>query len=150
MIREDIRSAAPGLPMLLACFTGMGFAIFLFVQAVLNESPVFGISSVVLGLSSFISLFGLCIVNPNESKVLVLFGKYRGTVKSDGWYWVHPFNVKHRLSLRIRNFETERLKVNDLDDRATQGQRSRWQPDRERGGRGVEGRRDRGGLVRSR
>jgi len=56
---------------------------------------------------------GLIIINPNESKVLTLFGKYAGTVKSDGFFWVNPLMVKKQLSLRARNLNGQQLKVND-------------------------------------
>jgi len=54
------------------------------------------------------------IVQPNESKVLMLFGKYTGTIRVAGFWWVNPFTVKKHVSLRIRNFNSEKLKVNDL------------------------------------
>lgn len=63
---------------------------------------------------SFVSFGGFMIVQPNESKVLILFGKYTGTVKDSGFWWVNPFTVKKHVTLRIRNFNSERLKVNDL------------------------------------
>lgn len=56
---------------------------------------------------------GFFIVNPNGSKVLVLFGAYKGTVKANGFFWTNPFYRKDRISLRARNFDSERLKVND-------------------------------------
>jgi len=56
---------------------------------------------------------GYFIVNPNGSKVLVLFGAYKGTVKKNGFFWANPFYSKQRISLRARNFDSERLKVND-------------------------------------
>src|SRR5690606_3235817 len=56
---------------------------------------------------------GFMIVNPNGSKVLVLFGAYKGTVKANGFFWTNPFYKKDRISLRARNFDSERLKVND-------------------------------------
>lgn len=115
MIGEKVRSGAPGLAMLLLCIVGIGVAIYMFVQAAEAQDPFTGILGAVLLAVSFTCIFGLCIVNPNEAKVLVLFGKYKGTIKKDGWWWVHPFNVKKRMSLRVRNFETDRLKVNDLD-----------------------------------
>ncbi len=71
--------------------------------------------SLLTGLVNFVCLFGLIVVEPNESKVLLWFGDYAGTVKKAGWYWVNPFYSKNKVSLRIVNFETERLKVNDLD-----------------------------------
>jgi len=57
--------------------------------------------------------FGLTIVNPNEARVLLLFGSYAGTLHDPGFWWVHPFALRPRVSLRVRNFESARLKVND-------------------------------------
>lgn len=56
---------------------------------------------------------GFVLVNPNGSRVLLLFGKYVGTVKKNGFYWVNPFYTKKKISLRASNFDSERLKVND-------------------------------------
>lgn len=60
-----------------------------------------------------ILLLGLIIINPNQSRVLTLFGKYAGTVKQNGFHWVNPFYKKYKISLRAQNFDSERLKVND-------------------------------------
>ncbi|WP_298930718.1 SPFH domain-containing protein [uncultured Allomuricauda sp.] len=68
------------------------------------------------GICIFIGLvmaFGLVLVNPNNSRVLVLFGKYVGTIKKNGLHWVNPLYSKRRVSLRASNFDSERLKVND-------------------------------------
>jgi regulator of protease activity HflC (stomatin/prohibitin superfamily) len=56
---------------------------------------------------------GFFFINPNDSMVLVLFGEYKGTVKDNGFYWVNPFFSKKRISLRARNFDSEKIKVND-------------------------------------
>lgn len=69
--------------------------------------------SLALILPILLIVIGFFIVNPNTSKVLTLFGKYVGTVKSDGFYWVNPFFIKKSISLRARNFDSERVKVND-------------------------------------
>ena len=73
-----------------------------------------------LGVTAFVvaglaagALGGLFIVRPNEAKALVLFGTYKGTVKRDGVWWANPFLTKEAISLRVRNFETTKLKVND-------------------------------------
>jgi len=58
---------------------------------------------------------GFTVVNPNEAKVVQLFGVYKGTIKEQGFYWVNPLTSRRRVSLRIRNFESSRLKVNDHD-----------------------------------
>jgi regulator of protease activity HflC (stomatin/prohibitin superfamily) len=62
---------------------------------------------------SLFMLTGLILVNPNGSRVLLLFGKYIGTVKTNGLFWANPLYVKKKISLRARNFDSERLKVND-------------------------------------
>ena len=62
---------------------------------------------------SLILALGFIMVQPNGSRVLVLFGDYIGTVKKNGFYWVNPFYSKQKISLRARNFDSERLKVND-------------------------------------
>src|SRR5690606_38902133 len=70
---------------------------------------------VLLGVVSFFSLFGLYTVQPNQAAVISLFGKYVGTVKHDGLRWNNPFYSKKKVSLRVRNFESGKLKVNELD-----------------------------------
>ena len=57
---------------------------------------------------------GLVIVNPNQSKVAILFGKYTGTLRQDGFFWINPFTARRPISLRAHNFNSEHLKVNDL------------------------------------
>lgn len=76
---------------------------------VLIKAPVF-IAAIVVGL---FLLPGFVLVNPNSSRVLLLFGKYIGTIKTNGLFWVNPFYTKQKISLRARNFDSERLKVND-------------------------------------
>ena len=61
-----------------------------------------------------LGLPGYFIVNPNVSRVLVLFGKYRGTVRSDGFHWTNPFTMKHTVSLRAHNHASQKIKVNDM------------------------------------
>jgi regulator of protease activity HflC (stomatin/prohibitin superfamily) len=67
----------------------------------------------VLFITVLIGFGGFFIVHPNEAKALVLFGTYKGTVKTDGFWWANPFMTKQAISLRVRNFETAKLKVND-------------------------------------
>lgn len=81
------------------------------VYALVIESYFIG--SLVLVIDFILVLPGLIIVNPNESRVLTLFGKYVGTVKQDGFFWVNPFTSKRKLSLRARNLNGQQLKVND-------------------------------------
>ena len=77
------------------------------MAAMLN--PFFGI----LLLAFFFMLPGFFVINPNNSRVMTFFGDYRGSVKENGFYWVNPFYVKKKVSLRAHNFDSERVKVND-------------------------------------
>ena len=93
--------------------------IMLFVFLLLFFGSIIGF--IVLSNAWFIAgiiialfiLPGLILVNPNGSRVLLLFGDYKGTVKQNGLFWVNPFYTKKKISLRARNFDSERLKVND-------------------------------------
>ncbi|MFB3777569.1 MAG: SPFH domain-containing protein [Bryobacteraceae bacterium] len=69
---------------------------------------------VVLAIAGF-CFAGLTVVNPNEARVILLFGKYKGSLKEAGFQWVNPLTTRRRVSLRIRNFESSKLKVNDHD-----------------------------------
>ncbi|MDB5133420.1 MAG: domain / Band 7 family protein [Mucilaginibacter sp.] len=92
------------------------FALFLILLALTVLSLAFEeiAIGVILGILNFVFVLpGLVIVNPNESKVLTLFGKYIGTVKHDGFFWVNPFTVKKKVSLRAFNLNGQQLKVND-------------------------------------
>lgn len=79
----------------------MGFMRGMFIPA-----------SIAVLIFIFLSI-GFLVVNPNESSVLVLFGAYKGSVKSNGFYWVNPFLTRKRISLRARNIDSEPIKVND-------------------------------------
>jgi regulator of protease activity HflC (stomatin/prohibitin superfamily) len=68
---------------------------------------------IVLTVLFVLTTIGFTVVNPNESCVMVLFGSYRGTVKENGFFWVNPFYVKRKISLRARNFNSDPIKVND-------------------------------------
>lgn len=81
------------------------------IYALINQ--YFWLGGITLLLDFVLVMPGLIIVNPNESKVLTLFGKYVGTVKSDGFFWVNPLTTKSKLSLRARNLNGQQLKVND-------------------------------------
>lgn len=71
------------------------------------------IAAAIVILIMLVAIGGFVIVNPNESSVLVLFGAYKGTIKTNGFYWVNPFFVKKKISLRARNLDSEPIKVND-------------------------------------
>ena len=113
MYRENKYPASNGLGTLLVLLLVLVSTIPLFVSAVRTEQPWVGAGAIALALLSFFLLSGLFIVHPNEAKALVLFGKYKGSVKTDGLWFANPFLRKTAISLRVRNFETAKLKVND-------------------------------------
>jgi len=115
MIRERERQAASGLGMLLILLSLMLCTGYAFVEAVRFQSPVAVVVAILVEIALIIALCGLFVVNPNEGRVLQLFGDYRGTVKDPGLRWANPFLTKKRISQRIRNFESAHLKVNDTD-----------------------------------
>jgi hypothetical protein len=113
MIKEIQRRGAPGLLMLFLLPAGSALAGWWSTQAARTGNLPGLIASTLALVILLVSLGGLTIVNPNESRVLVLFGRYAGSLKSAGFWWVNPFAVKKKVSLRVRNFETNKLKVND-------------------------------------
>ncbi len=111
MEKEKLDSSSSGymgLLILLAFLIGGILMLVMFNQNLIGiiAGPVFLITA------SFMAA-GFLVVNPNESSVLTLFGDYKGTLKRNGFYWINPFFVKKRISLRARNFNSELLKVND-------------------------------------
>ncbi len=93
-------------------YTMLFIFLFLFLGGgfLLIRIPLIGGLLLVI---AFIILPGFVLVNPNSSRVLLLFGKYMGTIKKNGLFWVNPFYSKRKISLRASNFDSERLKVND-------------------------------------
>ena len=115
MIQEKRASAWPGLLMLFALIVLFALSLWMVIQAGRTdaEGPVILGWVLALVLVS-IGFGGFTVVNPNEARVVLLFGSYLGSIKNDGLWWVNPFTTRRRLSLRIRNFESAKLKVNDL------------------------------------
>ncbi len=91
------------LLVLLAIITGIVFSF-------LNE--IYWLGGILIPLA-ILTAIGFTVVNPNESCVMVLFGAYRGTIKKNGFFWVNPFLVRKKISLRARNFDSDTIKVND-------------------------------------
>jgi regulator of protease activity HflC (stomatin/prohibitin superfamily) len=115
MIRERQRSAVSGwlmLPVLLALAVGALRFLFLALRA---QDILAVLAALLLEVTIVVCLGGFCVVNPNEGAVLQLFGAYKGTVRTPGLRWASPLFKKTRISLRVRNFESTKLKVNDLD-----------------------------------
>lgn len=78
-----------------------------------NETIVPSIIGALLLVCGLLTFAGYLVINPNEAAVLILFGDYVGTANENGFYWVNPFFVKKKISLRARNRESEPIKVND-------------------------------------
>jgi len=113
MVRERPLRAADGFVALIVLLAVAGLAGFKFLASVQEAEPVRAILWMLVLMAALICLPGLFVVNPNDARVLTLFGKYIGTVKEAGFWFANPFAVKKRISLRVRNFETAKLKVND-------------------------------------
>jgi regulator of protease activity HflC (stomatin/prohibitin superfamily) len=113
MVREREYNGLPGIPMLLGLLALTALLVWMLVQAIRARDAV-AIVAVSIGLTvTVFMLFGHFMVNPNEGQVLQLFGDYRGTAKVQGLRWANPLLTKKKVSLRVRNFESSRLKVND-------------------------------------
>jgi regulator of protease activity HflC (stomatin/prohibitin superfamily) len=105
----------PGIPFLLVLILGYLLAAFLFIGGAVERTPAGPTSGILLFfLLTFLSK-GFFQVQPNQGKVMQLFGRYSGTVRAEGLRWTNPFYAKRAVSLRVRNFESSRLKVNDND-----------------------------------
>jgi regulator of protease activity HflC (stomatin/prohibitin superfamily) len=126
MNKERIARSLPGIPVLLVLLVAtvalvVAFVWYLAVILVPAGDSVDGwtLSPLVLfvlaGIAIGLGFAGLTPVNPNEARALILFGHYAGTVREQGLQWVNPFTIRRRISVRVRNFETGKLKVNDHD-----------------------------------
>lgn len=113
MIREIEKHPTNGL-VALVLFLGAGALLAVaLVNAILAREPVLIGLIVFGGVIDLTLLTGLFVVQPNQGKALLLFGKYIGTVRTPGLWWANPFYSNKVVSLRVRNFETAKLKVND-------------------------------------
>ncbi|MBK9656106.1 MAG: SPFH domain-containing protein [Rhodanobacteraceae bacterium] len=115
MTKEIRKSTLPGIPMLLGLIVLMIVTVVLMIRAIDAQQVLLAL---LLALGGFIQLFmlvGLFMVQPNNAVVLQLFGRYVGTTRDEGLRWANPFLSKRAVSLRVRNFESNKLKVNELD-----------------------------------
>src|SRR5262245_26741423 len=115
MIREHIRSTVSGWVMLLLLLLAVAAEVLVIVGVGDGAPALLAVALVAAFVVEAVMLVGFFVVYPNEAKVLTLFGKYSGSVKKDGFHWANPLLSKKRLSLRIRNFESQKIKVNDLE-----------------------------------
>lgn len=114
-ITEFTASKLNGFIALTLWIVFLAFDAWLVYQAALAEDPTFLWYIIPLFVALMITMAGFFLVHPNEAKALVLFGKYNGTIRTSGFYFVNPFAVKKPISLKIHNFNSEKIKVNDLD-----------------------------------
>lgn len=115
MSQEKIIRGLPGWPMSLLLLALPPAAVYGLIRSARAGSWLFFVLCVLILLADLVGWFGLTVVNPNEAKVITLFGVYKGTIKQAGFRYVNPLASKRRVSLRVRNFESSRLKVNDRD-----------------------------------
>lgn len=111
MYRENHKKVMSGWPHLIFGLAAIAYCVYLLFAG----TVALKITGAVGATLAFIYLTGLFMVNPNEGRVMQLFGKYVGTAKEEGLRWANPFYTKKRISLRVLNFETGRMKVNDTD-----------------------------------
>ena len=110
----EVRSAA-GIPFLIGLIVAVILEIALIVVGGRAGGPLFVISGVMALMVTLVCLAGFYMVEPNQSAVLTLFGRYVGTVREQGLRWNNPFYSERKVSLRVRNFESGRLKVNEAE-----------------------------------
>src|SRR5829696_5059181 len=116
MIREKQRSVSSGwgvFGILMAIDLAALYSIYRGVEA---NNQAWALTSITVAVLAALMYPGLFVVNPNEGKVLQLFGAYKGTVRQEGLRWANPLYTKKRVSLRIRNFESAKLEVNDYEN----------------------------------
>ena len=106
MKNENIIKPSSGYVMLILTILLIAAAVTSFILKIIP-------AGIILGLTGVFTIPGYFFINPNGSMVLTLFGDYKGTVKANGFFWANPFYTKQRISLRARNFDSERVKVND-------------------------------------
>jgi regulator of protease activity HflC (stomatin/prohibitin superfamily) len=115
MPREKEMPCLPSWPVVFVLLAGAVGIAWAFVQAIQAQSGAWAISCALAMLVDVACWFGLTVVNPNVASVVTLFGVYKGSIKKAGFWWVNPLSSRRPISLRVRNFETGKLKVNDRD-----------------------------------
>lgn len=114
-MKENPLRSLPGIPVLLGILVVEAFTAWVFLGAARDHALGLLAVAMLVALAAAVCLIGLYMVEPNQAAVLSLFGKYVGTVKDNGLRWNNPFYGKKKVSLRVRNFESGKLKVNELD-----------------------------------
>lgn len=113
MIQENVHPPKNGFLLLGATVLMFIGVPILFLLSEVTGSGLFIFLGMIDMIGAILLAPGFFIVEPNEAKALVLFGKYKGTVRVDGFHWANPFYKKEKISLRANNFDTDKIKVND-------------------------------------
>jgi regulator of protease activity HflC (stomatin/prohibitin superfamily) len=113
-VEKEIRGVS-GWAMVAAVIGVAAASISWLVSGVRDQSPFAIFSAIVVFGLDMAALGGFVVLNPNEAALTTMFGVYKGTLRQPGFWWVNPLTTRRRLSLRIRNFESGKLKVNDRD-----------------------------------
>jgi hypothetical protein len=113
MITEKEIKAPNGIMFIFVLLLAQISSIAFLLNNMMNSNVTLSIIALLIAITVFICWFGFFMVNPKEARVMQLFGKYAGTVHDSGLRWANPFYTKMRVSLRVRNFESSKLKVND-------------------------------------
>lgn len=114
-MKEIPLRSATGIPVLLGLFTAEVFCAWLLFHGISTGQTLLVFVGIASGVVVAFCLLGLYMVEPNQAAVVSLFGKYVGTVKENGLRWNNPFYSRKKVSQRVRNFESGKLKVNELD-----------------------------------
>jgi hypothetical protein len=115
MFRESKAGALPGAFMVLVLVAGFVALLLWTIDAARAGNGWALLGAVLLLVLDLVAFAGLTIVNPNEGQAVLLLGNYAGTLRAPGFWWVNPLTLRRRVSLRVRNFESAKLKVNDHD-----------------------------------
>ncbi len=115
MFRESKAGALPGAFMVLVLGAGVVALLMWVIDAARTGNGWALLGAVLLLVLDLVAFVGFAIVNPNEGQAVLLLGNYAGTLREPGFWWVNPLTLRRRVSLRVRNFESARLKVNDHD-----------------------------------
>ncbi|MBW7887396.1 MAG: SPFH domain-containing protein [Bacteroidetes bacterium] len=114
-ITEKTGKRLNGYVMLALFILLLALTIYLLVKTIISENFILLAVDILLFVAVFLMMSGFFTIQPNEARVLILFGKYVGSVRESGFHWTNPFVSRKNVSLRIRNFNSDKLKVNDLD-----------------------------------
>jgi regulator of protease activity HflC (stomatin/prohibitin superfamily) len=113
MLTEKEIKAPNGIMFIFVLLLVQVGAIAFLISNMVARNPILIVIGLLASIAAFICWFGFFMVNPKEARVMQLFGKYAGTIHDSGLRWANPFYTKMRVSLRVRNFESSKLKVND-------------------------------------